>query len=161
MPTKIGDVQPPKGLKRLMFRTPIWLYNVGLGGLLGGRFLLLNHTGRKSGLPRQTVLEVVNFDPLTGTYFIASGFGKNSDWYQNILKNPDVMIQVGNKTIPVTARVLDPDESGEAMIDYARRNPRAAKELMRICGYKVDGSAEDYFIMGHDIIHFVSLTPDN
>jgi hypothetical protein len=47
------------------------------------------------------------------------------------------------------------------MIDYARRNPRAAKELMRICGYKVDGSAEDYFIMGHDIIHFVSLTPDN
>jgi deazaflavin-dependent oxidoreductase (nitroreductase family) len=161
VPKKIGDSQPPKGLKRLMFRAPIWLYNVGLGSLLGGRFLLLNHIGRKSGLPRQTVLEVVNFDPLTGTYFVASGFGENSDWYQNILKNPDVMIQVGSKTIPVTACVLEANESGEAMIDYARRNPRAAKELMRICGYKVDGSAEDYFIMGHDIIHFVSLTPHN
>jgi deazaflavin-dependent oxidoreductase (nitroreductase family) len=159
MPEKIGDAQPPKGLKRLMFRAPIWLYKVGLGGLLGGRFLLLNHTGRKSGQPRKTVLEVVDFDPLTGIYYVASGFGKNSDWYLNILKTPEVKIQVGNDTIPVTARVLEPNESGKAMVDYARRNTRAAKQLMRICGYKVDGSAEDYFIMGQDIIPFVSLIP--
>jgi deazaflavin-dependent oxidoreductase (nitroreductase family) len=161
MPKKIGNPRPPAGLKRLMFRAPIWLYKVGLGSILGGRFLLLNHTGRKSGQPRQTVLEVVNFDPLTGTYYVASGFGKNSDWLLNIEKSPDVEIQVRNKRIPATALVLDPDESGNQMIDYARRNPHAAKELMRICGYEVDGSTEDYFIMGHNFIPFISLSPRN
>ncbi|MFN2117894.1 MAG: nitroreductase family deazaflavin-dependent oxidoreductase [Candidatus Promineifilaceae bacterium] len=159
MPRKISDPQPPKGLKRLMFRAPIWLYNIGLGSLLGGRFLLLNHTGRKSGQPRQTVLEVVNFDPSTGTYYIASGFGKKSDWYLNIKKTPEVEIQVGSKTMPVTAHVLEADESGKRMVDYARRHPHAAKELMRICGYEVDGSTEDYFTMGHDFISIVSLSP--
>ena len=49
----------PSGFSRLMFRLPIYLYKVGLGGLLGGRFLLLNHVGRKSGQPRQAVVEVV------------------------------------------------------------------------------------------------------
>mgnify|MGYP001548299128 CR=1 FL=1 len=159
MPKKIGDAQPPTGFKRLMFRAPIWLYIAGLGGLMGGRFLQLNHTGRKSGKPRQTVLEVVDFDPKTGAYFVASGFGKKSDWYLNILKKPEVDIQVGSKTFPVTARVLTPDKSGHAMVDYAHHNPRAAKQLMRLCGYEVDGTDADYFAMGHDIIPFVSLSP--
>jgi outer membrane protein assembly factor BamB len=36
---------------------------------------------------------------------------------------------------------------------------QAAKGLMRICGYEVDGSVEDYYQLGHDIIPFVSLIP--
>jgi hypothetical protein len=43
---------------RFMMRAPIALYRVGLGGLLGKRFLLLEHTGRKSGLTRRTALEI-------------------------------------------------------------------------------------------------------
>ena len=38
--------RPPRTrLRRALFRAPIWLYRLGLGGLLGGRFLLLTHTG--------------------------------------------------------------------------------------------------------------------
>ena len=48
--------RPPRTrLRRALFRAPIWLYRLGLGGLLGGRFLLLTHTGRTSGRPRQVV----------------------------------------------------------------------------------------------------------
>jgi len=61
--------------------------------------------------------------------------------------------------IPVTAAPLPPDESGKALVDYAHRNPTAAKTLMRICGYQVDGSDEDYFIMGRDIVPFIALKP--
>lgn len=161
MPKKVGNAQPPKGLKRLMFRAPIWLYSIGLGSLMGGRFLLLNHTGRKSGQPRQTVLEVVDFDPESETYYVASGYGNKSDWYLNLLQTPEVTIKVGNKIIPAAARPLTPDESGQEMVDYAHRNPGAAKQLMRLCGYEVDGSDEDYNIMGHDIIPFVALSPLN
>jgi hypothetical protein len=37
---------------RLAMRAPIGLYRVGLGGLLGTRFLLLEHVGRSSGPAR-------------------------------------------------------------------------------------------------------------
>ena len=59
----------------------------------------------------------------------------------------------------MTAVPMQPEDSGQAMIEYAHRNPRAAKELMRICGYKVDGSDEDYYILGRDIIPFIILQP--
>ncbi|MFN2138301.1 MAG: nitroreductase family deazaflavin-dependent oxidoreductase [Candidatus Promineifilaceae bacterium] len=157
MPTKIADARPPQGMKRLMFRAPLWIYRLGLGSLLGGRFLLLHHTGRTSGSQRQTVLEVVDFDPQTGTYYIASGFGKASDWYKNILKTPQVSIQVGSKTYTAVASPLSPDESGEMMVAYARRHPTAAKELMRFCGFEVDGSEDDYRSMGSEHIPFVAL----
>lgn len=51
---------PPRTrMQRALFRAPILLDRLGLGGLLGHRFLLLTHTGRTSGRPRQVVLEVV------------------------------------------------------------------------------------------------------
>ena len=42
MVEKIKEVHPPRGLARLGWRAPIWFYRLGLGGLLGGRFVLLN-----------------------------------------------------------------------------------------------------------------------
>ncbi len=51
MVEKVKEIHPPRGLARIGFRIPIILYRLGLGGLLGTRFLLLTHTGRKSGLP--------------------------------------------------------------------------------------------------------------
>jgi hypothetical protein len=66
----------PRGLARLAFRLPIWLYHLRLGWLLGDRVLLLTHIGRKSGLPRQAVIEVVRHDPASDTYIIASGLAR-------------------------------------------------------------------------------------
>lgn len=126
MPEKVGKAEPPKGFSRLLWRAPIWMYRLGLGGLMGGRFLLLNHTGRVSGQPRQNVLEVVDHDEAANTYTVAAGFGKESDWYKNILKTPEVTIQVGSWEMAMTAVPLEPEDSGQAMVEYAHRNPRAA-----------------------------------
>ena len=84
MSHKVREVNPPSGFSRLLWRAPIWLYRAGLGWMMGNRFLLLNHIGRKSGLPRQAVVEVVVSNDEEGTFTIASGFGAKSDWYQNI-----------------------------------------------------------------------------
>jgi hypothetical protein len=73
-PPKAGV--PPSGLRRLLFRAPIRLYRWHLGWLLGGRCLLLTHTGRTSGLPRQAVLEVTGRDPSTGAYLLAEESGR-------------------------------------------------------------------------------------
>lgn len=150
---------PPTGLTRLAFRAPLWLYRAGLGALLGRRFLLLNHLGRKSGLPRQAVLEVVDANPATDTYVIASGFGRRAAWYQNLQANPDVTIQVGRRRLAARAELLSPEASGAQMQAYARRNPRAAAGLMRLIGYEMDGSDGSFDALGRDHIPFVVLHP--
>jgi len=150
---------PPQGLSRLLFRLPIWFYRLGIGWLLGKRFLLLNHTGRKSGLPRQTVLEVAGHDKENDSYLIASGWGKQSDWYQNLRKTPETSIQVGRRKLDVMAEILPPEESGQAMVDYFRRYPTAAKNITRFIGVEVDGSEAGYRRLGEEVIPFVRLRP--
>jgi deazaflavin-dependent oxidoreductase (nitroreductase family) len=160
MAVRIREVGPPTGLRRMLFRMPIWLYRAGLGGVLGHRFLLLTHTGRRTGQTRRAVLEVAGRDPATGGYLVASGFGPRTQWLRNVASNPRVAVRVGWRRFAGTARILAPDDSGRAMLDYARRHPLAARELMRLCGYRVDGSPEDYFALGRDQIPFVALVPD-
>ena len=45
---------------RRLMRAPIWIYRARAGAIFGSRILMLEHTGRKSGLPRYAVLEVVD-----------------------------------------------------------------------------------------------------
>lgn len=149
----------PSGLKRALFRMPRWLYHARLGFLLGKRFLLLRHVGRKSGLPRETVLEVVDHDRESGSYTIASGFGPGSDWYRNVLAHPQVTVCVGNRCMEMVAKPLAPEESGEAMARYGKRYPRAAQEIVRLMGLRADGTEEDYRRLGREEIPFVVLAP--
>jgi hypothetical protein len=58
---------------------PIYLYRLDLGRLLGHRFLLLVHRGRKSGLLRETVLEVLLHDPATNESVVLSAWGEKAD----------------------------------------------------------------------------------
>lgn len=147
----------PFGLRRFFFRFPIYLYRANLGWLLGRRFILLNHTGRKSGLPRQTVLEVVHYNPSKDVYTIASGYGTRSDWYRNLQKTADVTIQVGWRQAAATARLLSPAESGTAMVQYAQQYPHMARRLVQALGHSSDGSDESYYQIGSQHIPFVQL----
>ena len=77
---------------RLFFRAPIYLYRFGLGWLMSGRLLMLTHIGRKSGQPRYAVLEVARHDEPSGVFLVPAAFGRKSDWYRNILKTPEVVV---------------------------------------------------------------------
>jgi deazaflavin-dependent oxidoreductase (nitroreductase family) len=141
-----------------LWRAPIWFYRLGLGGLLGERMLLLNHTGRKSGLPRQNVLEVVRHDQESGVYIVASGFGEQADWYKNVMANPRVTIQVGGKRIPALAERLPLPQAMVEMLSYNRRHPALLKNLSGILGYRTDGSDEDIrYLAG--VIPLIALIP--
>ena len=151
--------KPPEGLGRLAFRAPIYLYRAGLGGLLGKRFLLLNHVGRKSGLPRQAVLEVVDYDTATDTYYVASGYGRSSQWFKNIEPNPEVTIQAGWRKLAVTADILSPAESGEKMVQYAQRMPQAAEYLSKLIGLEIETTEAGYRRAGEEHIPFIAMRP--
>lgn len=148
---------PPTGLVRLLFRAPIYLYRMRLGFLFGGRLVLLNHIGMRTGIMRRVVIEVTDRRP-DGSIVVCSGFGPRANWYRNLLKTPRATIQIGLRTIAVTAEPLTADEGGQAMVGYALRHPKAARRLARYMGYAVDGSDADFRAVGLDV-PFVRLIP--
>ncbi|TDC62078.1 nitroreductase family deazaflavin-dependent oxidoreductase [Actinomadura sp. GC306] len=146
---------PPTGLRRWLWRLPIRLYRMGLGPLLGRRLMLLTHTGRVSGKPRQVVIEVVQSEE--DGYVAASGFGPRADWYRNVMTTPEATLQVGGTKRQATAAPIPTEEGAEIMAHYAARHPAAARRLCKLMGFAVDGSAEDYREVGEHI-PFVRFT---
>lgn len=152
---KIREPVAPHGLARLAFRAPLALYRLGLGRLLGRRFLRLTHTGRVSGQPRQTVLEVVRCDPDTHACVVASGWGEKADWVRNITANPHVRVEVGAQRYAALARRLTPDNAAREMADYAHRHPILMRELARVMGYRIDGSPDSARALGRQVPMFI------
>lgn len=140
----------------MAMRLPVMLFRAGLGPLFGKRLLLLHHTGRVSGLDHMTPLEVVAYDPTGASWTVASGFGPQADWYQNLRHRPKTVIQVGNHYNAVTARFLCPDEGAEVMADYARRHPRTARRLCAFMGFPPKGTEASFREAGR-AIPFVRL----
>ncbi len=76
-------------------RFMILMWRTGLGPVLNamppefGRYIVLHHTGRKSGLRRSTP---VNYAEVDGALYVTAGFGAGSQWYKNIMANPHIDI---------------------------------------------------------------------
>ncbi|TQM13813.1 nitroreductase family deazaflavin-dependent oxidoreductase [Pseudonocardia kunmingensis] len=128
--------RPPRTrLQRAVHRAPVLLFRLGLGGLLGPRFVLLHHVGRTTGRERRVVLEVVGREG--EDYVVASGYGARAQWFRNVRAEPRVRFQVGWRRRTGRAEVLPPAESGRRLAAYARSHPRTAAALMRTIGHDV------------------------
>ena len=122
-------ISHPSGLLRVFFRSPIFLYRLHLGWLFGKRALLLEHLGRKSGLIRKAVIEVVDHDVQKDSYIVAAAWGNQADWYKNIKAQPNVMVEVGTKRFAAVARMLSADEAAQHLNIYATKHPFAFRQL--------------------------------
>jgi deazaflavin-dependent oxidoreductase (nitroreductase family) len=130
----------PTGASRLAFRLPIYLYRLNLGWVLGHRFLLLIHRGRRSGLLRETVLEVLLHDPATRQSVVLSAWGKNADWYRNVVATPALEVRTGGQRYVPEQRFLAQEENHAVISDYGRRHPLAFRVFARAFGYPLDGT---------------------
>lgn len=71
------------------------LWRLGLGRWVnawpsvGGRIMVITHTGRKSRSQRRTP---VNYAIVDDDVYCTAGFGQGSDWYRNIIANPSVEV---------------------------------------------------------------------
>ncbi|ULN49605.1 nitroreductase family deazaflavin-dependent oxidoreductase [Mycolicibacterium goodii] len=156
---RIKPVRPPTGLTLLLFRAPIAMYKARFGWVFGNRILLLHHIGRVTGKDRKVVLEVVEHDPSTGAYTVASGWGTSAAWYRNVLAKPQATIEVGRRTVAVTAVPLSQAEGADIFARYAVRHRILARYLLpRLMGFSVDGSVDDFRAAGEQIpfIRFVA-----
>ena len=129
---------------RALLRAPIYVYRCGGGRLLGKRFLLLTHVGRRTGRRYQNVLEVVRYRQPGPEVVVMSGFGPHANWFLNIQATSFAEINVGAKRFVANHRFLDPQEAAEAFKNYERRNrfiaPVVRYVLSRLVGWRYHGS---------------------
>jgi deazaflavin-dependent oxidoreductase (nitroreductase family) len=120
------------------------LYAIGGGRLLGHRFLMLRHRGRRSGRIYSTVLEVIAWDAAAREAVVMSGFGSGAQWYRNVLAGGAVEVRIGGDRFTPDARPLSDEEAAAALRSYERRNriaaPVARRVLGRLAGVAHDGS---------------------
>ena len=99
-----------------------------VGGQFEGTSLLLLHTvGAKSGAARINPLVYQRVDSGYAIFASYAGAPKNPAWYHNLLANPEVKIEVGADTVPVTARVTEGPER-TTIWEKAKRDFPAAAE---------------------------------
>jgi len=106
---------PKKGsLNWIIYKIPLLLWRMGFGPYLshpnrgGKRMLLITTRGRKSKLPRHTMVSRIDFDRKN---YAVSGWWLRSDWIKNIHADPLITVQVGLKTYAAHARrVVDLEE---------------------------------------------------
>jgi deazaflavin-dependent oxidoreductase (nitroreductase family) len=111
-----------KGLLSHFFRVPVYLYRWGLGWLFGHRLLLLTHTGRRTGLRRQTALEVVDYRMPGPEVVVVNGFGPGSDWVRNIEATPGEEVDIGARHFIASHRFVGEDEAVRVIQNYEHRN---------------------------------------
>jgi deazaflavin-dependent oxidoreductase (nitroreductase family) len=122
----------PLWLLRLISHPPKFFYRIGLGPLLGGKVLLLTTVGRKSGLLRTTPLQ---YEKIGNDYLIGSMRGVHADWYQNLLVDPCVVLQVGREHIQGVAEPIDDPERVYEFLRYRlEKNPRMIGTILRLDG---------------------------
>lgn len=135
----------PSPLLRFAFKAPAYLYRIGLGRLLGRRFLSVTHRGRKSGKLYDTVLEVAVFDPATEESVAVSAYGTGADWYRNLQAGPAARVRTGSMDYSPEHRFLTPEEATAAAAEFCRRHPweaRLAPRVLPAIGATLTGSAD-------------------
>ncbi len=128
-PTKLESKGSPSGQQRLLFRAPIWLYRARLGFLLGKRFCMIEHRGRKTGRMRRTVLEVVARSG--GSIYVAAAWGRKAEWLKNLEADPHVVVHSAGSRYGTKSIVIDHDRAHIVLSDYADHHPKTLRSLAR------------------------------
>jgi deazaflavin-dependent oxidoreductase (nitroreductase family) len=146
MNTQLPAPPKPQELLKWAFHLPRDFYRWHLGWVLGHLCLMLTHLGRKSGCRRQTVLEVVHYNPKTQECIVMAGYGAQSDWYRNIQAHPALEVQVGHQRYRPHQRLLSAEETQHVLEEYQRCHPWRFRVLLplllRLVGYAYDGTGE-------------------
>lgn len=111
---------PSRGtINRILFKIPLVVWRLGFGGYLsspargGSKMLVLTTRGRKSGLPRHTMLSYILSE---GKEYVASGWGARSDWTKNILADSLVTVQARGRIYSAEIRRISELEEFKGVV---------------------------------------------
>ena len=84
---------------------------------------------------RETVLEVIRYDPATKESVVLSGWGKKADWYRNIRVRPAMEVRTGGERYVPEYRFLAPEDNHTEITDCERRHLLAVRIFAQVFGY--------------------------
>ena len=135
----------PNALLKFFFKVPVWMHKIGFGGwekLIGAEWMLITTRGRKSGKPRDAMVDVMDYDAASDTYYIEAAYGERADWYKNMQVNPVFEARVGRRKFSATATPLSNEGAGELMVKFFRKKPAYTRSVMAMVGMKFEGEEE-------------------
>jgi len=138
-------LEPPKGLTKYFFKIPVYFARIGLFGwekIFGLDWMLLITTGRKSGKKRYSMVDILLYERDTDTYYIEVGFGKKSDWYQNIQANSVFEAQVYRRKFTAIAEELSAEKAGDMLVNFVQKRPVYSKSVMKVVGITFNSESE-------------------
>ena len=118
-------------MPRWVTRLHAWVYRRSGGrvlGRMGGQpVLLLQTTGRRSGLPRTTPVQYLADSDAFVIVASNAGAARPPAWYLNLRAHPDAWIDVGGRRVDVRAQ----EASGQERVELWRRVTAANRYLER------------------------------
>ena len=127
----------PNALLKFFFKVPLFVHKIGFGGwerLIGAQWMLIATTGRKTGKRREAMVDVMDYNKATDTYYIEAAYGSRADWYKNIKSNPAFEAQVGRRKFKARAEELAENDTGEMLVQFFRRKPAYTRSVMAMVG---------------------------
>lgn len=94
--------------------------------------VVLVHRGRKSGRIYKTPIEIIVDDREHGELVVSPMWGRDSDWYRNVVAGGLVELHVRNEERQVEWRELDEAERGAAMDAYRDAHPTYSRIILRM-----------------------------
>jgi deazaflavin-dependent oxidoreductase (nitroreductase family) len=94
--------------------------------------IVLVHRGRKSGRAFKTPVEIMVDDPERGELIVAPMWGRDSDWYRNVVAGGLVEVHVRGEERDVEWRELDEAERRAVMDAYREAHPIYSRMILRM-----------------------------
>jgi len=138
------DKRPGKFMK-FFFKVPVWMYKIGFGGFerwIGAQWMLITHIGRKSGKRYESMVDVMDYDKATDTYYIEAAYGARADWYKNIQSSTVFEARVGRRKFKARAGALNTEGASEMLVQFYRTKPAYTRSVMAMAGMKFKDEAE-------------------
>ena len=139
---------------RALARSPLFLWRLGLGPIIGKYMMVITTKGRKTGKPHRVMTE---YHAMDGLKYAPCAFGEQSDWYKNLQADPYVTIQTAVGTERVLAsRVIDDGELLEVYHLVHHRNAPMLIWYLKSLG--IEDDPDDVFA-NKDKVIFIRFDP--
>ncbi len=141
-----------------MNRFMVWMWKKGYGKQINvwpeglGRIMVIKHRGRKSG---KEYLTPVNYATVDGEVYCMAGFGSISDWYRNILVNPQVELWLPDEEFSACAEDISDSPNRLFLLRQVVIASGFAGPLFGINQKKMNDEQFDKATRESRLVHFV------
>lgn len=98
---------------------------------------------------------MVEIEKATSSVIVVAGYGKRTQWYQNLRQMKTTTIQLGKHKHQVNIELITSEAGGDIMARYYQRYGKITGALFSILGYEWDGTEHGVKQVAKDHLRFV------